>query len=95
MLKGKGERRSVESHGMSSRADLLVHNHNAPGNSPLLQTDEAATQRRGGQLTDIHGDLGGFDADGQAIYDPSDDEHALALRRADQGRSDEPVPVSY
>lgn len=76
-------------------ADLLVHDHNAPGNGPLLQTDEAATERRGGQLADIHGDLGGFDADGQAIDDASDDEHTLALGGADQGRSDEPVPVSY
>lgn len=42
---------------------VLEHDHDAPGDGPLLGADQATALAGGCQFRDIDGDLGGADAD--------------------------------
>lgn len=72
----------------------VVHNQDAPGDGPLLHADETATLGGRGDFGDVHGDLGGFYADCETVYDTADDEHADVLGGARYDRPDNPIDVS-
>ena len=60
-----------------------------PSDCPLLSTDNATTLGRGGQFSDIDGNLGRADSDRNAVDEAADDEHGNVLGSArDDGTYD-------
>lgn len=56
-----------------------------------MQGNETPSFGRGRQFTDVHGNLGRFYSDSEAVDDASHDEHSDVLRCTDDGRADKPV----
>ena len=63
--------------------NLLEHDQNTPGDSPLLRADQGPTLAGGCQLGDVHRNLGGANAHTETINDTTNEQHAdcLAKRR--------------
>jgi len=72
----------------------VEHDHDAPGDGPLLGTDETSTLRRWSDLGDVDWDLSGADTDTETVDDTSDNEHANVLGRADNDAADDPGYLS-
>lgn len=68
----------------------VEHDHDAPGDGPLLGTDETATFGWGRKLGDVDGDLGGADTDAETIDEAADYQHADILGGADDDGTDDP-----
>ena len=73
-----------------SPRNLLEHNHDTPGNGPLLGPDEPTTLARRCQFRDVNGDLSGADADTESVDDAANNQHANVLRSTDKNRPDAP-----
>lgn len=71
----------------------IVHDENTPGDGPLLGADQTAALGGRCDLRDIDGDLGGADADGDAVDDAANDEHGDVLGGTDQDGPDAPELV--
>jgi hypothetical protein len=61
-----------------------------PGDGPLLKTDNLSSLARQWNLGEIDRNLGRADADTEAIYNTTDDEHGDILRSADDDTSNDP-----
>lgn len=73
--------------------DVLEHDHDTPGDSPLLCADETTTLGGWSQFGDVDGDLSRTDTDRETVDDAPDDEHSDVLGSASDGRTDAPGVV--
>ena len=68
----------------------VEHDHDAPGDGPLLRADETTALGGRSELRDVDRDLGRADAYAEAVDDATDDEHGDVLRRRDDDAPDDP-----
>lgn len=69
----------------------VEHDHNAPGDCPLLSANETTSLAWRSQFGYVYGDLGRADADAETVYKAADDQHADILGRGNDDRADDPV----
>lgn len=65
--------------------DLLEHDHDPPGDGPLLCPDQTSTLAGRSQFGNVYGHLSGADTNTEAIDDTTDDQHGDVLRRTNDG----------
>lgn len=77
----------------------VEHDHNAPGDGPLLRTNETASLCRWRHLRDVDWHLSGADTDAEAVDDTTDDEHGNVLCSRDDDAANDPndraSPIAY
>ena len=69
----------------------VEHDHDAPGDSPLLSPDQTASLAWWSQFRDVYRDLGRADADAETVYEAADDQHSDVLGGTDDDGADDPV----
>lgn len=72
----------------------VEHDHDAPGDGPLLSTDQASTLAGRRQFADVDRHLSTRNAHTEAVDKSAHDQHPDILRGADENAADEPDPQS-
>lgn len=70
---------------------LLEHDHDTPGNGPLLETNQTTTLGWRCDLRDIDRNLSRADTHAEAVDDTTNDQHGNVLGGADNDRTNTPV----
>jgi len=68
----------------------VEHDHDSPGDGPLLRAHQATTLGRRRQFRDVDRDLGRADSDAEAVDDATNDEHGDVLRGGHDNAADYP-----
>lgn len=68
----------------------IEHDHNTPGNGPLLGADETATLRGGRNFGDVDRDLSRLNTDRETVDNAADDQHWNVLRRGHDDATNDP-----
>ena len=79
---------------LGAAVGYVEHDHDAPGDGPLLGADQTTSLARWSQLGDVHGDLGRADADTDTVDEAADDQHADVLGCTNDDGADDPVDMS-
>lgn len=68
----------------------VVHDENAPGDGPLLHTNEATTLGGRRDFGNVDGDLSRLDTDGDTVDDTGDNEHTNVLGGTGESGTNDP-----
>ena len=69
----------------------VKHDHDAPGDCPLLSANQTTPLTWWSQFRDVNGDLGGADTHADTVYETANDQHANVLGSANNDGADDPV----